>query len=310
VGKDDNAAAKDNSEILKLISELGGSQRVIILMCLSLVGGISGTLGLTSLLQSGDLVKTIAGLGVFFITAVLAAFVVYVVYFKGQIVDDERKRRLGRTDMNPIWQLLQAEVAQMHGLVSQPLVKEDLRFTLWVRGFCDESKDSVRATLDSEFGLQNLGNTSESFEFAAQVDVAAVAPAALGGHLKVFGEGDLLLDVDINFEAGREPTGLQRLYRRRVSIPPKRTVRFEWRTDEFTLALPYTEFWATAHPLVHMKFIINCQAARSLKARAACYRRSDSNTSFTSDVEDAVHTFSAIGPFLPYQGMFISLNKR
>src|SRR5262249_15378493 len=97
---------------------------------------------------------------------------------------------------------------------------------------------------------------------------------------------------------------------RSFPLPAHARYRFEWQTEEYELDLPYREFWATAHPVLGMTIEIHNRGSEQFAARADCYRLDSDPKKFVRRIDGGKQIYEALGPFLPYQGMFVRVEHR
>jgi hypothetical protein len=86
-------------------------------------------------------------------------------------------------------------------------------------------------------------------------------------------------------------------------------MRIIWTTKQFEVTLPYTEFWATADAAIGLEITVISMAG-PLNAEADFYRRDNSPMNFRryADENGLEYRFTALGAFLPYQGMFVKVS--
>jgi len=186
---------------------------------------------------------------------------------------------------------------------SSSLVKRDLSVRL--KFVPATEADLFDLKVNCAYRVINAGKVPSQFPVRCQFDSMG-RRGATTGHLRVFdNEGAKLFDKTLNFLSVQRNQNIVYMTEEFVNIKPGSWINIEWEATT-KVTLPYTEFWATAHPLISMALCVSAPNSE-FEVSADCYR--GGAHAFERERRDDGHYFSAAGVLLPYQGVLVRVVK-
>jgi hypothetical protein len=194
-----------------------------------------------------------------------------------------------------------------------PLIKFDVLLELAVLDLLKDSADRfvARVRLKTSFHLANLSDRPETYCVRGSIDVRKGYDGAISADLRI---RDLTRNrdhtVEVAFEQTSDARGMERWFKKDIDVEANSTVGVSWATKDYEVVLPYTEFWATSDAAVGLEVRV-ISSSHPVLVDADFYRREDSPAQFKRTVSDdgKEKTFTALGAFLPYQGMFVRVDS-
>lgn len=205
------------------------------------------------------------------------------------------------------------ELEHIRKSLDESLIKSDLLITLRFRRIqsAQHGRHIAFLTLSTTFKLENTSKDPKSFPVVAQIDPCRTIKEPIAGGL-------VAMDMSTNTEAAKhelafdpkpDARGLSFLVRQDLSIKPETKLLVTWWTDLYPVELPYAEFWASADPIEGLRIEVDVAPGLPLLARADVYRRLAIAQQFVSSHKETRRVFDALGPFLPFQGVFVRVSK-
>jgi hypothetical protein len=201
------------------------------------------------------------------------------------------------------------EIDAIRSQINGPWLKRDLRIELDLAEETVVPSNYTRAVFSARFLLDVYEDTD--FEFKTQVEVSRRYRQGVKAILNIYDHATgnpTIQAIEFVLDPTTEARGMERLYKRTIPLKGGQSYDFVWRTEPYALDLPYSEFWATGHPVLGMEVAIDTGNIPKLSINAASYRPSSSVVP-ASTTEGTKFSYNAPGPFLPYQGLFIHVER-
>jgi hypothetical protein len=234
----------------------------------------------------------------------IAASIVVRAFGQGKKPDTDRKRVDPRKEpesiraRSDVERIRHAAAALLNS--NTALVKRDLTVNLAF----SPTPDPGILRLDVTCSYRVINTSDEPLRFPVRCQFDCVSDGPVTGNLRVSGQlGEELLVKPLYFQTVSHHESIIRLVEQQITVDGGAWLDVEW--DARTkVALPYTEFWATGHPLISMALSV-VVPDRTLRVSADCYR--DSLHAFDRELRDKTHHFRASGVMLPFQGMLVRI---
>jgi len=200
-------------------------------------------------------------------------------------------------------------IDQLKKIVDSQWVKSDLHFDVTITGIEGEPHQA-ELSLSASFRVINITDKPVSFVFFTEVEAGPQTESTLTGHLSVRNaiSQDLVHDLDIKLkQEGQSP--IRRHKHNATMLSPRSETIFQWTVNGYRVLLPYSEYWASAHPVLNIQVQLKVDAPE-LRASAVIYRPPEQGTDEEPDIRGDISVWKSHGVFLPYQGIFIKVFRQ
>ena len=207
------------------------------------------------------------------------------------------------------------ELEEVKKLVLGPILRQDLLIQVDLKNVEKQNGGRIVASIrvTSSYRLYNFDLSPAQFKFVAGLDASHDFGGDITGDLSVVDLEGKALDSDCNgrlkFSVINDPRNVERQHREEITIPGSSSWDFKWTTSYFDVDLPYTEFWAAVYPTIGMTVKVTARPEFGIRVESDFYRQKQQEVPMIYDEVTGVHSSTAHGAFLPYQGAFVRIQQ-
>ncbi len=212
---------------------------------------------------------------------------------------------LNPASSDPRIKAISKAVDQLKKIVEAEWIKSDLHFKIAISEI-PGSTTSARLRLEASFKVANITDCTVQFPFITEVEVESTTADTLGGHLSIDNTktGRRTHDKDIRLK--KAAATIRRYQEGDTELDAGCSYEFKWNVDEYVVPLPYSEYWASAHPVFSVEVAV-ITASPDIRATAVIYRPHDQGSVIVPFAEGDELSWRANGVFLPYQGILLKV---